>query len=90
MCGSDGCEPIKFSADGAVLLKEIEPIKLWDTKTVSIIAVLKSAHLPAVFSPTNSQLLATRSEDKKSVLLWRLKRLCLKSPVLDRVSTVTR
>ena len=74
MCGSDGCEPIKFSADGAVLLKEKEPIKLWDTKTISLIAVLKAAHSPAVFSPTNSQLLATRSEDKKSVLLWRFKR----------------
>jgi WD40 repeat protein len=26
--GSDGCEPIKFSADGEMLLKEKEPIKL--------------------------------------------------------------
>jgi len=74
MYGSDGCEPIKFSADGAMLLKEKEPIKLWDTKTVTMINVLKAAHLPAVFSPTNGQLLATRSEDKKSVLLWRLRR----------------
>ena len=74
MCGSDGCEPLKFSADGAVLLRRKEPIKLWDTRTVSLITVLKAAHLPAVFSPTNPQLLATRSEDKKSVLLWRLKR----------------
>jgi len=73
MCGSDGCEPIKFSADGAVLLKEKEPLKLWDTGTVSLITVLKAAHLPAVFSPTDGQLLATRSKDKKSVLLWRLK-----------------
>lgn len=74
MCGSDGCEPIKFSADGSVLLKAKEPIKLWDTRSVSLITVLKAAHLPAVFSPTNGQVLATRSEDKKSVLLWRLKR----------------
>ena len=74
MCGSDGCEPLKFSADGAVLLRRKEPIKLWDTRTVTLITVLKAAHLPAVFSPTNAQLLATRSEDKKSVLLWRLKR----------------
>jgi WD40 repeat protein len=74
MCGSDGCEPIKFSADGAMLLKEKEPIKLWDTQTVSLITILKAAHLPAVFSPTDGQLLATRSKDKKSVLLWRLKR----------------
>ena len=74
MCGSDGCEPLKFSADGAVLLRKKEPIKLWDTRTVSLITVLKSAHLPAVFSPTNARLLATRSEDKKSILLWRLKR----------------
>ena len=74
MCGSDGCEPIKFSADGSVLLRQKEPIKLWNTKTVSLISVLKAAHLPAVFSPTDGQVLATRSEDKKSVLLWRLKR----------------
>lgn len=74
MCGSDGCEPTKFSADGKILLKEKEPIKLWDAKTVALIAVLKSAHKPAVFSPTDGQLLATRSEDKKSVLLWRLNR----------------
>ena len=74
MFGSDGCEAIKFSADGAVLLKEKEPIKLWDARTVSLITLLKAAHLPAVFSPTNGQVLATRSEDKKSVLLWRLKR----------------
>jgi WD40 repeat protein len=74
MCGSDGCEPIKFSADGELLLKAKQPIKVWDTKTVSLIAVLKGARLPAVFSPTDGQLLATRSEDKKSVLLWRLKR----------------
>jgi WD40 repeat protein len=74
MFGSDGCEPIKFSADGAVLLREKEPIKLWDSRTVSLITLLKAAHLPAVFSPTNGEVLATRSEDKKSVLLWRLKR----------------
>lgn len=70
--GSDGCEHLKFSADGKTLLREKEPIKLWDTKTVSLVQVLKAAHLPAVFSPTDGQLLATRSEDKKSVLLWRL------------------
>ena len=72
--GSDGCEDIKFSADGKMLLKEKEPIKLWDAKTVSLIQVLQAAHLPAVFSPTDGQLLATRSKDKKSVLLWRLER----------------
>ena len=72
--GSDGCEPIRFSADGKMLLKEKEPIKLWDAQTVSLITVLKAAHLPAVFSPTDDRLLATRSEDKKSVLVWRLQR----------------
>jgi WD40 repeat protein len=74
LIGSDGCEPIKFSADGEMLLKGKEPIKIWDAKTVSLIKVLKAARLPAVFSPTNGQLSATRSEDKKSVLLWRLQR----------------
>jgi WD40 repeat protein len=74
ICGSDGCEPIKFSADGAVVLKEKEPLKLWETRTVSLISVLKDAHRPAVFSPTDGQVLATRSKDKKSVLLWRVRR----------------
>jgi WD40 repeat protein len=70
LCGSDGCEPLRFSADGAVLLKEKEPIKLWDAENVSLIKELKNAHLPAIFSPTD-RFLATRSEDKKSVLVWR-------------------
>jgi WD40 repeat protein len=72
--GSDGCEPTRFSADGKMLLKEKEPLKLWDTRNVSLITVLKGAHSPAIFSPTDGQILATRSEDKKSILLWRLKR----------------
>ena len=70
MCGSDDCEPLTFSADGAVLLKAKEPIKLWNTENVSLIEELKTARLPATFSPTD-RLLATRSKDKKSVLLWR-------------------
>lgn len=73
MWGSDGCEPLTFSADGAVVLKAIKPIKLWDTRTVTLIVELKDAHLPAVFSPTDTRLLATRSKNKKSLLLWRLK-----------------
>ncbi|HKS08762.1 MAG TPA: hypothetical protein VJS13_04395, partial [Pyrinomonadaceae bacterium] len=36
--GSDGCEPLSFNADGAVVLKAKEPIKLWDTTTVTLIA----------------------------------------------------
>ncbi|HEX6046361.1 MAG TPA: hypothetical protein VFZ22_17840 [Pyrinomonadaceae bacterium] len=74
MCGSDGCEPIRFSANGETLFKEIEPIKLWDASTVSLVTVLKGARLPAIFSPTDGRLLATRSKDKKIALLWRLKR----------------
>jgi WD40 repeat protein len=72
MFGSDGCEPLRFSADGAIVLKEKEPLKLWDAKTVSLVAELKSAHLPASFSSTG--VLATASADRKSVLLWRVKR----------------
>jgi hypothetical protein len=74
MCGSDGCEPLKFNADGAMLLQAKQPIKLWDPKTVTLIAEVKGARLPAVFSPTDSHLLATRSRDKKNVLLWRVRR----------------
>ena len=72
--GSDGCEPLTFSADGAVVLKAKEPLKVWDTTTVTLMAELKEAHLPAVFSPTDSRLLATRSKNKKSLLLWRLRK----------------
>lgn len=74
MLGSDGCEPLRFSADGAVVLKAKEPIRLWATTTVTLIAELKDAHLPAVFSPTDNRVLATRSKNKKSLLLWRLRR----------------
>jgi WD40 repeat protein len=74
MCGSDGCEPIRFSANGETLFKEIEPIKLWDASTVSLVRVLKDARLPAVFSPTDGRLLATRGKNKKSAVLWRLSR----------------
>lgn len=68
--GSDGCEALRFSADGAVLLKEKQPIRLWATETARFSKELKPARLPADFSPTD-RLLATRSEDKKNVLLWR-------------------
>jgi WD40 repeat protein len=74
MCGSDGCEPLRFNADATVIVQKKEPIKLWDTKTVTLIEKLKDAHLPLVFSPTDSRVFATRSENKKSVWLWRLKR----------------
>ena len=73
LCGSDNCEPLQFSADGALLLKEKEPIKLWDTQNAALVQILKSTHLPAAFSPVDGQILATSSADKKSVLLWRLK-----------------
>lgn len=74
MWGSDGCEPLSFSADGAVVLKAKEPIKLYDTTTITLIAELRDAHLPAVFSPTDNRVLATRSKNKKSLLLWRLRK----------------
>ena len=71
--GSDGCEAFRFSADSAVMLKDMKPLKLWDVRTVSVISELRRARPPALFSPTDARLLATRSEDKKSVSLWRLK-----------------
>jgi WD40 repeat protein len=71
--GSDGCEAFRFSADSAVVLKDMKPIKLWDVRTVSVISELPRARPPALFSPTDARLLATRSEDKKNVSLWRLK-----------------
>ena len=71
--GSDGCEPFRFSADGAVVLKDKRPIKLWYVRTASLISELPRARTPALFSPTDARLLATRSDNKKNVLLWRLK-----------------
>ena len=70
LCGSDGCEALRFSADGTLLLQDKEPIKLLETESVSLVKELKTAKLPAVFSPAG-RLLATRSKDKRSVLLWR-------------------
>lgn len=72
--GSDGCEPIRFSADGALMLKVKDPIKVWTTTSVSLVEELKAAHVPAAFSPSDSRVLATASADRKSVLLWRVKR----------------
>lgn len=70
--GSDGCEPFIFSADGRVLLKLKETLKLWSTNTGELIAALGSARLPAAFSPTDKSLLATRGRDKKTLLLWEV------------------
>lgn len=70
--GSNGCEPFIFSADGRVLLKLKETLKLWSANTGELIAALGSARLPAAFSPTDRSLLATRGRDKKTLLLWEV------------------
>lgn len=68
--GSDGCEPFTFSLDGQVLMKLKEPIKLWSANNGELIAVIESARLPAIFSPTDKRMLVTRGKDKKTALLW--------------------
>ncbi len=70
--GSSGCEPFIFSADGRVLLKLKETLKLWSANTGELIAALGSAHLPAAFSPMDRSLLATRGRDRKTLLLWEV------------------
>jgi len=70
--GNGGCEPFVFDATGRVFLKQRDEVKLWDAQTGALIADLNAARSPSVFSP-NGQLLATRSRDKKALLLWEIK-----------------
>ena len=72
LCGDNDCEPFVFSADGRVFLKQKQKVKLWRAVDGTLLALLTEARGPGVFSPTDPRLLATRSSDKKSVLLWMI------------------
>ena len=72
LCGDNDCEPFVFSADGRVFLKQKQVVKLWRAADGTLLALLTEARGPGVFSPTEPRLLATRSRDKKSVLLWTI------------------
>ena len=70
--GDADCAPFTFSADGSVVTKEKNPLMLWSTDTGELLVELKAASPPARFSPTDNQLLVTRSKDKKTALVWEL------------------
>lgn len=70
--GDPGCAFFIFSADGSVFLKTKKPLRLWSTQTGKVVEELKSARLPATFSPNDAGLLVTRGEDKKTALLWEV------------------
>jgi WD40 repeat protein len=70
--GDPGCAFFIFSADGSVFLKTKKPLRLWRTQTGQLVTTLKSARLPATFSPSDGVLLVTRGKDKKTALLWEV------------------
>ncbi len=76
-CTSDswwdtGCEGFRFSADGRVVFKQKNPLKLWSTENGQLLAQLEDVASRAVFSPTDKHLLVTRGQDKRTALLWEV------------------
>lgn len=71
--GDNECAPFTFNADGSVFTKEKRPLKLWSSSTGQLLAELKSARPPARFSPTDKELLVTRSKDKRTALVWEVR-----------------
>jgi WD40 repeat protein len=70
--GSGGCESFHFSADGRVMLKQKNPLKLWSTETGELLATLEDMGGYARFSPTDKRVLVTRAKDKKTMLMWEV------------------
>jgi WD40 repeat protein len=68
-----GCEPFIYSADGRVASKLTGPLKLFSTATGDELATLPETNRRAAFSPTDARLLAARSRDKKSLLLFEVR-----------------
>lgn len=66
------CAPFSFNGDGSVFTKEKHPLKLWSSSTGQLLAELESARPPMRFSPTDNELLVTRSKDKKTALVWEV------------------
>ena len=67
-----GCEPFIFSADGRMASKLTGTLKLFNTATGDELATLTDTDRRAAFSPTEPRLLAARSKDKKSLMLFEL------------------
>jgi len=70
--GDSDCATFSFSADSSVFLKEKKPLQLWNAKTDELVAQLKHARPPAVFSPTARATLVTRGKDKQTALIWEV------------------
>jgi WD40 repeat protein len=68
----DDCKRFVFNLDGSVFIKEKNPVKLWSARTGQLLAELKDARVPLVFSPTDKALFLTSSKDQKTALLWEL------------------
>jgi len=67
-----GCEPFIFNADGRVMLRLTGALKLFDAGTGQQFAALDDTHRRAAFSPVDVRLLAARSKDRKSLLLFEV------------------
>ncbi|MCA1613438.1 MAG: hypothetical protein LC800_04615 [Acidobacteria bacterium] len=68
----DDCAPFVFSADGRLTAKLRGALKLFDTRDGRLVATLEGTHRRATFHPTDARLLAARSKDKRSILLFEL------------------
>jgi len=68
----DDCNRFAFNLDGSVFVKEKNPVKLWSARTGQLLAELKDARVPLVFSPTDKALFVTSSKDGRTLLLWEL------------------
>jgi len=71
--GDNECAVFMFNSDGSVFTKEKHLLKLWSTKTGQLLTELESARPPMRFSPTDKELLVTRSKDKKTALVWEIR-----------------
>lgn len=70
--GSSSCGSFNFSADGRIMFKQTNPLKLWSAETGELLTTLETTNTFAEFSPTDKRLLVTRSKDKKAVLMWEI------------------
>ena len=71
--GDSECAPYAFNADGSIFTKEKHPVKLWSSSTGQFLGELKSARPPIRFSPTDKELVITRSKDKRTAVAWEVK-----------------
>ena len=68
-----GCEPFIYSADGRVASKLTGTLKLFSTATGEPLATLDGTNRRAAFSPLDARLLAARSKNRKSLMLFEVR-----------------